>query len=53
MNRENKRIEVYKHSLWAKWLFLPVYTLWIGWLYILGAEIEVKFTTNGKTWKLV
>lgn len=43
----NKNTKVYEYPLWAKWLFLPFYSLWIGWLYILGAKITIKFETDG------
>lgn len=39
-----------KYSVWAKILFFPFYSLWMGWCYLLGCKIEVK--ASNRKWKL-
>ncbi len=52
-DRVHKQIEITRYSLWAKWLFAPYYLLWIFWCFLWGAELQIQFNTDGKTWRLV
>jgi len=46
----HKNPEEHKYSLWAKIMFYPCYSLWIGWCFLLGGEIGIKFPD--KEWRL-
>jgi len=43
--------EEIRYPLWAKITFYLFISLWLGWLYILGGKIHIKFPS--KEWKLL
>jgi len=41
MTLQDEKVRITHHPLWARIIFYPIISLWLGWCFLLGCKIII------------